>query len=86
VGIVWRWRRAFGVGRTNNEGSARLMRAASEMGGEAFGARGWTEEDRKRLRQHNARLGLAQNLVLGYHGPHWATWELALLGGVSDHA
>src|SRR5262249_39086450 len=58
VGVVWRWRRAFGVGRTNNEGSARLMRAAAELGATAAAAREWTEEERQRLRQHNARLGL----------------------------
>jgi hypothetical protein len=42
VGVVWRWRKVLGVGRTDNEGSARLMRAAAEKGGEAFGAREWT--------------------------------------------
>jgi hypothetical protein len=84
VCVVWRWRKALGVGRTDNEGSARLMRAAAEKGGEAFGARGWTPEERERLRQVNARLGLAKHLVLGYHGPRWAAWELALLGTVPD--
>jgi len=59
---------AEGVGRTENEGSARLMRAATEKGGEALGARGWTEEDRERLRQVNAHLDLAQHLVLDYNG------------------
>jgi hypothetical protein len=53
-------------------------------GGEAFGARGWTEEERERLRRANARLGLAKALVLGYHGPLWAAWEIALLGTVPD--
>jgi hypothetical protein len=32
-GVVWRWRKALGVTRTNNEGSRRLIRAASERGG-----------------------------------------------------
>jgi hypothetical protein len=62
---------AEGVSCANNEGSARLMRAAAERGGEAFGARGWTEEEHELLRQHNARSGLAKTLVLGYHGPLW---------------
>jgi hypothetical protein len=84
VGVVWRWRRALGVGRMDNEGSAQLMRAAAQMGGAAFGARGWTEEDRERLRQHNVRLGLAKHLVLDYNGPLWAAWEIALLGAASD--
>jgi hypothetical protein len=84
VGVVWRWRQALGVGRMDNEGSARLIRAAAEMGGEAFGARGWTPEERERLRRVNARLGLARTLVLGYHGPRWGAGEIALLGTVSD--
>jgi hypothetical protein len=85
VGVVWRWRKAFSVGRMDHEGIARLMRAAAEKGGEAFGARGWTEEERERLCQVNARLGLAKNLVLGSPELRWAAWELALLGTVSDH-
>jgi hypothetical protein len=84
VGVVRRWRKALGVRRMDNEGSARLMRAAAEMGGEAFGARGWTPEERERLRRVNARLGLARTLVLGYHGPRWAAWEIALLGTEPD--
>jgi hypothetical protein len=32
VGVVWRWRRALGVTRTNNPGSVRLQHAASEAG------------------------------------------------------
>jgi hypothetical protein len=84
VGVVWRWRKALGVGRMDNEGSARLMRAAAQMGGEAFGARRWTEEDRERRRQINARLGLSKNLVLDYKGPLWRAWEIALLGTIPD--
>jgi hypothetical protein len=84
VGVVWRWRRALGVGRMDNEGSARHMRAAAEQGGEAFGARGWTPEERERLRQVNARLGLAKTLVLGSPELRWAAWEVALLGTVPD--
>jgi hypothetical protein len=84
VGVVWRWRKALGVGRMDNEGSARLMRAAAAMGGEAFGERGWTAQERERLRQVNARLGLAKNLVLGSPELRWAAWEIALLGTVPD--
>jgi hypothetical protein len=84
VGVVWRWRKAFGVSRMDNEGSARLMRAAAEMGGEAVAAREWTEEEREGRRQTNARLGLAKHLVTGYHGPLWAAGEIALLGTVPD--
>jgi hypothetical protein len=84
VGVVWRWRKALGVGRMDNEGSARLMRAAAERGGEAFGARGWTAQERERIRRANARSGLAKNLVLGSPELRWAAWEIALLGTVPD--
>ena len=33
-GVIHRWRRALGVTRTSNEGSQRLIRAASELGAE----------------------------------------------------
>jgi hypothetical protein len=39
---VKRWRRALGVGRTDNEGSRRLIRAAAAAGGEALRERGLT--------------------------------------------
>src|SRR5262249_8068087 len=32
VGVVWRWRKALGVSRTNTEASRRLMRASAERG------------------------------------------------------
>jgi hypothetical protein len=82
VGVVWR--KALGVGRTDNEGSARLIRAAAEKGAVAVAAREWTQEERERMRQLNNRLSLAKHLVLGYHGPRWAAWEWALLGTVPD--
>ena len=63
----------------------RLIRAASEMGAAATVAREWTAQGRERIRQHNARLGLAKHLVLDYTGPLWKAGELALLGTASDH-
>jgi hypothetical protein len=63
----------------------RLIRAAAEMGAAATVAREWTAQGRERIRQHNARLGLADNLVLDYHGQRWGAWEIALLGTISDH-
>src|SRR5262249_4473819 len=40
---VCNWRRALGVGRINNEGTARLVKASAEKGGEAFKDREWTD-------------------------------------------
>ena len=34
-GVVWRWRKALGVGENNNPGSRRLRRMAAKMGGAA---------------------------------------------------
>jgi hypothetical protein len=62
----------------------RLIRAAAEMGAAATVAREWTPQEPERRRRANIRLGLADNFVLGYHGPRWAAWEIALLGTVSD--
>ena len=84
MGAVCRWRKTLGVGRTDNEGSRRLMLASAEKGAEAIKEHEWTEEERERCRQINAEKGLVQNLVLGYHGPLWTPKDIALLGMVPD--
>jgi hypothetical protein len=43
-GALWAWRKALGVRRMENEGSARLTRAAAEKGAEAVKSRNWTED------------------------------------------
>jgi len=40
AGVVWRWRKALGVGRADTEGSRWLIQAASAAGVEAFWKRG----------------------------------------------
>src|SRR5262249_42479201 len=50
-GVVWRWRRAFGIGRADTEGSRRLVQAAAKAGAEAMQAKVWTEEEREVRRQ-----------------------------------
>jgi hypothetical protein len=37
VAVVWRWRKALGVGRMDSEGSRRLIQAAVEAGADARG-------------------------------------------------
>jgi hypothetical protein len=81
---VWAWRKALGVIRADNEGTARLTRAAAAKGADAVKAREWTVQERRRRRQVNAEKGLAGNLVLGYHAPHWAPEDVALLGTIPD--
>ena len=81
---VQNWRRALGVGRTNNEGTHRLIQGSAEKGAEAVKAREWTEEEREQRRLLNAEKGLADNLILGYHGPLWTPEDIALLGTLPD--
>src|SRR5262249_31683794 len=76
VAVVWRWRKALGVDRCNNEGSQRLVHAAAELGGEASRERGTTPAERRQRRKRALQLNLARNLKLGYHGPWWTAEEL----------
>src|SRR5262249_5647078 len=83
-GTVGAWRKALGVTRMDNEGTARLVLAAAEKGAEAVKDREWTAAERERCRQASAEMGLAANLILGYHGPPWIPADIALLGTVPD--
>jgi hypothetical protein len=49
---VKNWRKALGGTRAGNEGTARLVLAAAERGGEAVKAREWTEAERERRRRN----------------------------------
>jgi hypothetical protein len=83
-GAVQRWRRVLGVGRTDNEGTRRLMRDAAERGGEAARERGVTDEECDERSRRALRLNLAQYLWTGYHGPRWTPAQLRLLGKYPD--
>jgi hypothetical protein len=77
---VHNWRKALGVTRTGNEGTARLVRASAVKGAAAIQARGWTDEEREQRQRLNAEKRLHRNLILGYHGPRWTAEDIALLG------
>ena len=81
---VHNWRKALGVTRTDNRGTARLTLAAAEKGAEGVKAREWTEEERERRRRNAVENDLGRNLVTGYHGPLWTAEETALLGTAPD--
>jgi hypothetical protein len=81
---VGNWRRALGVGRTDNEGTARLVQTAAEKGAEAAKARERTDEERERRRQAAVENHQGQYLRHGYHGPRWTRRQLALLGKAPD--
>jgi hypothetical protein len=81
---VWRWRRAFGVGRAGTEGSRRLIQVGAAKAAESLRRHQWSDEERERRRQRVKALNLARNLKAGYHGPWWTEQELALLGKLPD--
>jgi hypothetical protein len=83
-GVVIRWRKALGVTRTNNEGSQRLIHAASELGAEQFRGRPLTPEQIERGRRTARELNLGRHLRKGYHGRCWTKAEETLLGRVPD--
>jgi hypothetical protein len=85
VAVVWRWRRALGVTRTNNEGSRRRMRAAAEAGAARLHAvaRARTRAAR-RLRPAGAP-DPRRHWPRGYPAPpRWSDADLALLGKLPD--
>jgi hypothetical protein len=83
-GVVHRWRKALGVTRTSNEGSQRLIRAASEKGATQLRGRRLTDEQVER-RRHTAReLDLGRHLHKGYYGSWWTKAEERLLGRLPD--
>jgi hypothetical protein len=83
-GVVWRWRKALGVTRTNNEGSQRLIQAAAEQGSAAAKERGITDAECDERSRRALELGLARHLKTGYHGPRWTKAQLQLLGKEPD--
>jgi hypothetical protein len=68
VGVVWRWRKAMGVTRTNNPGSVRRQRAASAKGADT--TRGVPlPPDQVERRSRTAReLNLGRHLLRGFDG------------------
>jgi hypothetical protein len=83
-GVVWRWRKALGVTRTNCEGTRRLTRAASELGAAELRGKELPPEQVERRRRTALELGLGRNLVKGYHGPRWTRAQLWMLGRLPD--
>jgi hypothetical protein len=84
VGVVWRWRRALGVTRTNNEGRRRRIRAAAEAGAARLRGVPLPPEAVERRRQTARALNLGRYLHKGYPGRVWTTKERALLGKLPD--
>jgi hypothetical protein len=85
VPLVTMWRRAFGIGRMDAPGSARLVLHACQQGAEAVKAKEWTAEELEEKRQLSKELNLGQHLSHGYNlRPWWTVEELMLLGTMPD--
>jgi hypothetical protein len=78
------WRRALGVGRADNEGTARLVKAASASGAAAVRGQGLPPEQVERRRRTAVEQGLGRYLTPGHQWPRWTDEDLALLGAVPD--
>jgi hypothetical protein len=82
---LWHMRRALGVTRTNNEGTRRLMREASQFGADVMRERDWTDAERDARRDRAERLNLGRHLRDGYNATRaWKPGELRLLGTLPD--
>ena len=86
AGVVWRWRKAFAVGRAGTEGSERLIQAAAERGAlPAPRGKKLSADAREQRRKRAISDGYGRRLSPGYNlGPTWTDAELALLGTMAD--
>jgi hypothetical protein len=82
--VVWNWRKAFGVGKWETQGSRRLHRALSEAGAEVTRGRRLSSKQIEQRRRRAIKLNLGRYLKPGYYGPWWTKKEIALLGKFPD--
>ena len=78
-----KWRRALAVGRENNPGSQRLIRAAAEKGGVQSHAPLTVEQIEQRRRRRVLKSAKEGHSEV-YWGTDWTEEELALLGTMPD--
>lgn len=83
VKAVWAWRRALAVTRTNNEGTRRLMLAASRHGARVLKLNGLSDAVCDRMSERSKRLNLIRFAHRGCRG-RWTKKELRLLGSMPD--
>jgi hypothetical protein len=82
---VWSWRRAFGVGAWEPEGSARLHRMNAAKGADGVKRKRWTPAELEAKRESAIRLDLIRFAHEAGNGrPAWTKQELVLLGTAPD--
>jgi hypothetical protein len=82
--VVWRWRKAFGVGgHATTKGSRRAIRAAAQKGAGAMKAKEWTDAELDAKSETAKRIGLRSGPRWTPERGGWTAEEVALLG--TDH-
>jgi hypothetical protein len=69
--VVWKWRRALGVSRTDNEGTRCLLQAAAEAGARD---RPMPPQERERRRRVALEQNLGRYLLPGFNGFNVRAW------------
>src|SRR5262249_55431466 len=83
--VVWKWRKALGVGRMDSAGSAYLILSASERGAAKTRGMPLPPDVCERREEMAVRLNYAQRLRLGYQRVlGWAAKDVRLLGKLAD--
>ena len=82
AGVVWRWRKAFGIPRAGTPGSAARIAEASAKGAAAMKSKEWTAEELGRKSTLSKRLGLKPKGRWAVGG--WTDEQRALLGTDDD--
>jgi hypothetical protein len=84
---VWRWRKAFGVGKWDTPGSQRLHGVLSRAGANGMKVKGWTAVERRRRSRTAKRLKLVR-FMQPCSKPNgsrpWTRAELRMLGPQPD--
>jgi hypothetical protein len=84
-GQVWSWRRAFGIGMWEPEGSVRLHRMNAAKGADGVKRKRWTRAELNAKRESAIRLNLIRFAHQAGNGlPTWTKQELVLLGTAPD--
>lgn len=85
--VVWKWRKAFGVGgRATTRGSRAAIRAAARKGAAAVKAKVWTPDELEAKAVTARRLGLRPPPRWTPARGGWTAEQMALLGTDHDEA
>jgi len=82
AGVVWRWRKAFGISQYGTPGSEALHAQTCAKGAAGIKAKVWTDEELDAKAELSKRLGLKPTGRWAVGG--WTAEELTLLGTHDD--